>query len=209
MVTAVQLYHICLAYAHRVCHIQLVEHWPAKTTSFDKLWNSMSLFFRHLPSVEGEFTLEDPSNKADSDTVLLSSRLWAYLSTPQDSRILVLISSGDSIAPLLISQDLECLTCWANEDPDVRSLNLVMFCSTYSLSQDRVHHSSTSLARPVSSYFWIIQWPAKTASVSCRRCRSLRSGFDSPNCRCIQFCIVPQFCLRGMDFPVIADHSNW
>ncbi|KAG2115312.1 P-loop containing nucleoside triphosphate hydrolase protein [Suillus discolor] len=84
----------------------------------------MSLFFRHLPSVEGEFTLEDPPNKADSDTVLLSSRLWAYLSAPQDSRILVLISSGDSIAPLLTFQDLECLTCWANEDPDVECITV-------------------------------------------------------------------------------------
>lgn len=83
----------------------------------------MSLFFRHLPSVEGEFTLKDPPNKAGSDTVLLSSRLWAYLSTPQDSRVLVLISSGDSTtAPLLTSRDLEYLTCWATEDPDTECI---------------------------------------------------------------------------------------
>lgn len=82
----------------------------------------MSLFFRHLPSVEGEFTLKDPPNKAGSDTVLLSSRLWAYVSTPQDSRVLVLISSGDSTAPLLTSRDLEYLTCWATEDPDIECI---------------------------------------------------------------------------------------
>ncbi|KAG0705248.1 AAA-domain-containing protein [Suillus ampliporus] len=82
----------------------------------------MSFFFRHPPSVEGEFTLKDPPDKAGSDTVLLSSRLWAYLSTPQDSRVLILLSSGDSLAPLLTSQDLECLTCWANEDPDIECI---------------------------------------------------------------------------------------
>ncbi|KAG1754185.1 AAA-domain-containing protein [Suillus lakei] len=79
----------------------------------------MSLFFRHPPSVEGEFTLKDLPG---SDTVLLSSRLWAYLSTPQDSRIVVLVSSGDSTAFLLTSQDSECLTCWANEDPDIECI---------------------------------------------------------------------------------------
>ncbi|KAG1756209.1 P-loop containing nucleoside triphosphate hydrolase protein [Suillus paluster] len=82
----------------------------------------MSFFFRQPPSVEGEFTLKDPPDKAGSDTVLLSSRLWAYLSTPQDSRVLIIISSGDSIAPLLTFQDLECLTCWANEDPDIECI---------------------------------------------------------------------------------------
>lgn len=81
----------------------------------------MSLFFRHSPGVEGEFTLKDP---AGSDAVLLSSRLWAYLSTPQDSCVLVLISSGDSVAPLLTTQDLECLTCWANEDPDIEGITV-------------------------------------------------------------------------------------
>lgn len=85
----------------------------------------MSLFFRHSPSVEGEFTLKDPPNKTTSnDTVLLSSRLWAYLSTPHNSRVLVLISSGDSTAPLITSQNLECLTCWANEDPDVEYITV-------------------------------------------------------------------------------------
>ncbi|KAG1766092.1 AAA-domain-containing protein [Suillus occidentalis] len=75
----------------------------------------MSLFFR-------EFTLKDPPNKVGSDIVLLSSRLWAYLSTPQDSRVLVLISSSDSTAPLLSSRDLEYLTCWATEDPDIECI---------------------------------------------------------------------------------------
>ncbi|KAG1843615.1 AAA-domain-containing protein [Suillus subalutaceus] len=84
----------------------------------------MSLFFRHSLSVEGEFTLKDPPNLAGNDTVLLSSRLWTYLSTPHDSCVLVLISSGDSTAPLLASQDLECLTCWANEDPDIECITV-------------------------------------------------------------------------------------
>ncbi|KAG2352635.1 hypothetical protein BDR07DRAFT_1436787 [Suillus spraguei] len=82
----------------------------------------MSLFFRHSPSVEGEFALKNPPNKGGSDTVLLSSQLWAYLFTPQDSRVLVLISSGDSTVPLLSSNDSEYLTCWVNEDPDIECI---------------------------------------------------------------------------------------
>lgn len=82
----------------------------------------MSLFFGHSPSVEGEFALKNPPNKGGSDTVLLSSQLWAYLFTPQDSRVLVLISSGDSTTPLLSYQDSEYLTCWANEDPDIECI---------------------------------------------------------------------------------------
>ena len=89
----------------------------------------MSLFFRHPPSLEDVFTLKDPPDKAGSDTVLLSSRLWAYLSAPQDSRILVLISSGDSISSSSALRELEYLTCWASEDPEVRHLHDVMFCS--------------------------------------------------------------------------------
>jgi len=89
----------------------------------------MSFFFRYPPSVEGEFTFKNPPDKGGSDTVLLSPRLWEYLSTPQDSRTLIQISSADSIAPLLTSQELECLTCWANTDSDVRSFHIVMFCS--------------------------------------------------------------------------------
>ncbi|OJA08223.1 hypothetical protein AZE42_09390 [Rhizopogon vesiculosus] len=82
----------------------------------------MSFFFRHPPSLESAFTLKDPPDKGGSDTVLLSPQLWASLSVPQDSRVLVLISSGDSIAPLLTSQELEYLTCWASEDPDVENI---------------------------------------------------------------------------------------
>jgi len=84
----------------------------------------MSFFFHHPPSLEAEFTLKDPPDKGGIDTVLLSSRLWAHLSVPQDSRVLVHTSLGDSIAPLLTSQELEYLTCWASEDPEVRPLHV-------------------------------------------------------------------------------------
>ncbi|KAG1826708.1 P-loop containing nucleoside triphosphate hydrolase protein [Suillus subaureus] len=84
----------------------------------------MSIFFRHSLSVEGEFTLKDPPDKAGNDTVLLSSRLWTYLSAPHDSRVLILIYSDDSTAPFLTSQGLECLTCWANEDPDIECITV-------------------------------------------------------------------------------------
>jgi peroxin-6 len=89
----------------------------------------MSFFFHHPSSVEGEFTLKDLPDKRGSDTVLLSSRLWSCVSAPQDSRVLVHISPSDSIAPLLTSKELEYLTCWASEDPDVRPLHAIMFCS--------------------------------------------------------------------------------
>lgn len=80
----------------------------------------MSLFFRHVPTAEANFSVQSAAGPAGEDVVLVSQDIWDALCLSGESRRVVSIKSKRQYPTGSLAHRVDALTCWAIHDPTVR-----------------------------------------------------------------------------------------
>ncbi|KAF8553388.1 AAA-domain-containing protein [Imleria badia] len=82
----------------------------------------MSLFFRHVPTAEANFLVQNTAEAAGGDAVLVSQDIWDALCFSAESRRVVSIKSKRQYPTSSRPDHIGDLICWAIHDPTVSEI---------------------------------------------------------------------------------------
>ncbi|KAG9318351.1 hypothetical protein JVU11DRAFT_441 [Chiua virens] len=110
----------------------------------------MSLFFRHRPTAEVNFSVRTVDEATAGDTVLVSRPIWDALCFSSESRMAVSIKSTRQYSTGSLADHISALTCWAVYDPTVSEIAvppawLTTYPTIFQPSQITLHGSSKSV----------------------------------------------------------------